>query len=316
MKRFLAIALAASLGLFAYAGTASAAASNTLSHGAAANGIVKTRHNLGELGKHFAPVYDPTTAPTSANTAGTTEVCVFCHTPHHTNRSNAATDGQPLWNRKIDTAGKSYVAYGTTVAGANVSAIGGASAACLSCHDGVTAFDAMYNGPGAGLFDSTAAAPGWSWSDEGTYISKFGDFTGDTRTNLGTDLSNDHPISITYNTTHASLRVTNTTLSSIDLSSGFGQTSFDAYNVTRNLWAVGGIVDSTATIQDLLKGNNNDTVECSSCHDPHFANSTGASSDQGFWGGTWSGKNDTDGLFLRRVGGNVGSAVCRTCHNK
>ncbi|MBI5587425.1 MAG: hypothetical protein HY889_03555, partial [Deltaproteobacteria bacterium] len=83
--------------------------------------------------------------------------------------------------------------------------------------------------------------------------------------------------------------------------------------LAQNRWAIKGYIDGgTATIADLLR---NTKVECSSCHDPHFKNT---SWDEIEAVGGYAGKDpsEIDGLFLRRVGGNTGSGVCRTCHNK
>ena len=86
------------------------------------------------------------------NDAGTSEVCIFCHTPHG---SNPVVGGQaPLWNRRVpnfeDTDFQVYTApnleQGT--AGKPV----GISLACLSCHDGTIALDAIINAPGSGGF--------------------------------------------------------------------------------------------------------------------------------------------------------------------
>ncbi|MCC6501500.1 MAG: hypothetical protein IT362_00005, partial [Deltaproteobacteria bacterium] len=116
MKRFLTLALAvASVGFIAV-GTASAI--DTYNDGDAANGIGNSRHNLGSLGEHIT---------TTGN--GTTEICVFCHTPHHTNTTNNL---KPLWNRGTQ-APASFTAYGSTIAGNSVASsdIGSTSLACL-----------------------------------------------------------------------------------------------------------------------------------------------------------------------------------------
>lgn len=72
-----------------------------------------------------------------------------------------------------------------------------------------------------------------------------------------------------------------------------------------------------ATINDILRGGK---VECSSCHDPHFKNESWDEVESYTVGGGNDRNNDsgtgTDGLFQRRVGGNTGSGLCRTCHNK
>lgn len=90
-------------------------------------------------------------------------------------------------------------------------------------------------------------------------------------------------------------------------------------NLAQNRWAVKGFISDTATISDLLR---NGKVECSSCHDPHFRNLSWDEAEP-----TWSdegglityctaGEDCSDGNFLRRIGGNTGSGVCRTCHEK
>lgn len=310
MKRFLVIALAATMGLV-YANTASAAPSSAYGPGDAANGIGASRHNLGSLGTHLT-------------TSGTSEICVFCHTPHHTNTSASPA---PLWNRST-AAASGYTAYGTTIGGTTVGTIGSVSAACLSCHDGVTTLDNVVNAPGKGGVNASGAAAGWAFFDDGGLaaggldlgtspsmtVNTGGGDAWNPRVVIGKDLRNDHPMSIDYNSDRASLRPTTTPIGTIDLTTGLAAsaTTYDANNLAQNKWAIKGYIDdgSTATIADLLRASK---VECSSCHDPHFANATAASTDQGFVAGVTT---TGDGLFLRRVGGNVGSGVCRTCHNK
>lgn len=262
------------------------------SAGDPASGVASSRHNLGSTGSYIMT--------TDSSTAGTNEVCVFCHTPHTGGTSS------PLWNRST-TNSSSYTAYGTTISGTiiNNGNLGSATLACLSCHDGVTTFDNLLNAPGAG---GSSGDQGWSFYESGTVVS---DFITTERFLIGPSLSNDHPVSVTYREGVASLRVSDTNISMIDLSSGVGSTT---PNIRQNLWSVSGYLNTDATIGDLLRRNVNTgtmTVECSSCHDPHFSNK---SYDEVEW--TWGGEAESDGLFLRRVGGNGGSGVCRTCHNK
>ncbi|GMR05121.1 MAG: hypothetical protein BMS9Abin23_1059 [Thermodesulfobacteriota bacterium] len=305
--------------------------------GLSANGVVRSRHNLGDFGRVI-------------KTESTTQVCVFCHTPHHTN-----TTAAPLWNRSTSNS-VNYVAYGTTLAGSTINNadFGGATLACLSCHDGETAFDSLVNAPGKGgvTFGGGATEQSWKFSMPGIPGLKLDawDHFGSPGTpnvwcqtchpssgsgfayndtwsslSLGTDISNDHPVSVVYSaSTKASLRPTNTTISMIDLSTGLENTTIYFDNMQQNRWAVSGFISSTATIGDLLRNNK---VECSSCHDPHFRNLSWDESDATYDPSvqnpsrtlSWctAGTEDcSDGLFLRRVGGNTGSGVCRTCHNK
>ena len=299
MKRYLVIALAAASVGFIAVGTASAV--DTYNANDPASGIGASRHNLGSMGVHVV-------------TNSTSEICVFCHTPHHTNTTKA-----PIWNRGGDTA--SYVAYGSTLGGTPIANgdIGPTTLACLSCHDGVTTLDNLANAPGKGGVTAGGSAQGWDFYEDaedpmGTSpaIAMPGD-----RLVIGTNLSNDHPISVAYNgidsaTPKAGLRASTTTIAGIDLTGDLSASAgtYDGGNLTKNLWAVKGYILANATIGDLLRDGK---VECSSCHDPHFSNKSFNEIDMTYG---MMGEMMSDGMFLRRVGGNTGSGVCRTCHAK
>ena len=339
-------------------------------------GVVWSRHNLSTYGPVFQSMAGFNPVPAApwvvAWTTQTTQVCVFCHTPHH-----ARTDTAPLWN-KDNLA--TYTAYGSTVAGTSTS-VSGSSLACLSCHDGVTTFDNIINRPGKGSGSPTGVAGdttndkwmGWQmWGVDGseppsTYADHFRASSGSCsdchpqsesdRLNIGLgptfnivedgftfqpqsgvgDLQNDHPIGVPYETDgRASLRATSTVLSSLSMAQantvhGSGDVTAE-FGRSDNYWSVFGYIKGDATIADLLRGGN--MVECASCHDPHYKNQTnndpsliesynrtgGVVGPPGSTGYNYtvSGQFDKviDGLFLRRVGGNSNSGVCRTCHAK
>ena len=264
--------------------------------GVAANGIMNSRHNLGS-----------TSSRLSRWTTDTSEVCVFCHTPHH----GTASSG-PLWNRSNNQPAP-FNAYGTTLAGTVVGAPGGATLACLSCHDGATTFDTLINAPGkgnGGANNTTATDQNWSFFmvNGGGKIKAAQDQLNVVSAKIGMDLTNDHPVSVSYAERKASLRPLSTVISTIDLTAGMDAASTDP-NLLQNLWAVDGAISDSVTIASLLKDGK---VECSSCHDPHFSNKSWDEVES-----TWQGgESKSDGLFLRRIGGNSGSGVCRTCHSK
>ncbi len=281
-----------------------------------AGGVVNSRHNLSSTGMHIT-------------TTATSEICVFCHTPHHT-----ATVAKPLWNKYIESSNFTpYTVYVSPVTPVNPPQW--ASLACLSCHDGVTTFDNLINAPGSAGYFSGGIDYGWTFTEGGVDV---GDLMTSAWLKIGTDLTDDHPFSIDYSDgllglgKKASLRPRTTTISGIDLRTSTTSTLNDiSLAPGSNYWAVAGFISNTAIIQDLLRGDGQ-TVECSSCHDPHYKNRTNLEIDDtyGLLAHSESfcyGDNDTpvdatcaneevDGLFLRRVGGNAVSGVCRTCHAK
>ena len=95
------------------------------------------------------------------------QTCIYCHTPH-----NGLSTLIPLWNHPT-TATATFTLYPS---GGTLNAVlgqpTGASKACLSCHDGT-------------LAPNSHAAVTGSGAITGADL-------------LGTDLSNDHPISFTY----------------------------------------------------------------------------------------------------------------------
>ena len=92
------------------------------------------------------------------------EVCIFCHTPHN------AQATEPLWNHGITAA--TFTTYSSTTLNATVGQPDGSSKLCLSCHDGTVALDTFGGNTGTHFISGTAA--------------------------LGTDISNDHPVSFLY----------------------------------------------------------------------------------------------------------------------
>ncbi len=141
--------------------------------------IRSTNHNLS------------TSGPGTLKAVSEDQVCVFCHTPHGAEN----LPGAPLWNRA--TSGATYTPYtSTSINATDITATpGGSSKLCLSCHDGTLAIGAV--NVANGLIDPTIAMSGTGAG--GIMAPGEGETTGFTR-HLGVDLTNDHPISFTYDT--------------------------------------------------------------------------------------------------------------------
>jgi predicted CXXCH cytochrome family protein len=96
------------------------------------------------------------------------DTCIFCHAPH------TETPARPLWNRKFSEL--VFTPYSSASMQATPGQPTGASKLCLSCHDGTIAVSEVLSSPGP--------------------IGLFGNVRG--RASLGTDLSDDHPVSFVY----------------------------------------------------------------------------------------------------------------------
>jgi len=136
-----------------------------------------------------------------------TGLCVFCHTPHR------ASPQGPLWNREL--SGATYQIYTSSTMQAQVKQPTGSSRLCLSCHDGTLALGTVRN-PDAGSSSLTGFLTG--------------------KSNLGTNLSADHPISFVYDAALASSR---------------------------------GELAHPTTLVGAVKIDKNQEMQCTSCHDPH-----------------------------------------------
>lgn len=175
--------------------------------------VKNSKHNLSILSGGADP-----TSSTALVDYG--EICVYCHTPH---------GGQveaPLWNRAFSSA--TYQMYtSATIDMAQDGAPTGVSAACLSCHDGTIGLDVIVNAPNKA---TAFVIPG---TTSGTN-------TIDGNENLGSDLRNDHPISIAYD-----------------------PVADPAFNTEASILTAGLRLFTDPSAPTVNK------VQCASCHNPH-----------------------------------------------
>lgn len=162
-----------------------------------ADSVVNSKHNLSSSG------------PGAIRAVTESEICIFCHTPHR------ATEEKPLWNHSLSSA--TYTPYRSSTMKATIGQPNGASKLCLSCHDGTVAL---------GMVNSRS-----------TPLQMRGANTmPDGRSKIGTDLSDDHPVSFTY----------------------------DGALAARN-----GELRDPSTLTDRVRVDHAGQMQCTSCHDPH-----------------------------------------------
>ena len=246
--------------------------------------IASSKHNLSATG--------PGTIKAAAG--GTSEICVFCHTPHSATTSMVT----PLWNTQLTAAAYTLyssdyltgLGYPTPVLGATQS-----SRTCLSCHDGTVALGSVVNTPGSGTTGSIPMAGGITTMPAGN-------------TNLGTILADDHPVGFLYLP-----------------GTGAGQDP-ELVSTRAFPWPKGVQLDPNQASVSGTPGSGG-RVECKSCHDPHnnqftkflrMSNTnaglcTYCHNKTGYTGSV----HQASGQTYTPVGGtatNVGEWSCRSCH--
>lgn len=254
--------------------------------------ILGSRHDLSFFNMRG---YGTETGPmTGATFNDYREACIYCHTPH--NGSTVA----PMWNRQMPGslggngnghAPAEYRVYNSihldshAEPNANSNGPDGISLACLSCHDGTVAVDAVVNKP---KFHE--------WSDSGTHyrLNAEGSIGSDTCGKchnrlsgayggiggahdatiryLTRDLRDDHPISMPF--------------PNYAQDPGFNQPLMVKS-------------DGGREFPNGVQTFEGDKVQCASCHDPHNPDEKNA-----------EGRDP----FLRAS--NRNSALCLTCHQK
>lgn len=173
------------------------------------------------------------------------QTCVFCHTPH------GGSNSIPLWNRSSPT-GAAYQLYTSTTSDVTATAsqiATSVSGACMSCHDGTIAMDVLANvnglafGPAVAFTRQSTAKSTYSASGAGSNNVMTGGLPF-----LGTDLRNDHPVAIVYETARAAT-----------------PSEFVTQTLTGSKIAVG----ATNPVPLFGTSTANARVECASCHNAH-----------------------------------------------
>ena len=246
-----------------------------LSVSAMGDSIVGSRHELAFL--NFRGYGTESGPMTGGSFNDYKQVCIYCHTPH------APSSVAPLWNRQLPELG-GYIMYSSPNFDSQTSgAPDGISLACLSCHDGTVAVDAVINKPefhidaGTHYKMSLEGAVGEESCGkchnpgEGAYGGIGGAHDATVRY-LSQDLRDDHPVSISF--------------PSFDLDPGFNQPTINKDDGGRAF---------PNGVQTFVE----DKVQCASCHDPHNPD-----------------EDNIEGRdpFLRAS--NQNSALCLTCHAK
>lgn len=199
--------------------------------GLASAQITGTKHDLRPLTSSTSP-----------------EICVYCHTPH------GASPSVPLWNHTLSVAGP-YQMYSSPTINMTITQLQngtGVSNLCLSCHDGTVAVNNLVNQPPAGTALIGTIPAGWGVSATG--------FINGSTTNLSTNLSNDHPVNLIYNTAQdpAFQSIATATLAGVRF---FGTGANEVQCASCH-----NPHDNTAGRQPFLRMSNTNSAMCLACH--------------------------------------------------
>jgi predicted CXXCH cytochrome family protein len=175
-------------------------------------------------------------------TGNTGDACGACHTPHGANTSYKAV----LWNRSYVPTAATFTSYDATTnpdfKGGAVS-LGSSSALsllCMSCHDGTSALNAVINTPAGTVYRTGTATAA---------------------TNLGTDLTNDHPVGFSYD---ASITGQGTPAKLIQTPDPTKVKLFGAAGSRRV--ECGSCHDAHSTAAGFLRSPNTNSSLCLACH--------------------------------------------------
>ncbi len=224
--------------------------------------IRSTKHNLSISGKG------------SIRASAESRICIFCHIPHQKGSAS-----QYLWNRS-DPANP-YIPYLSSTLKADVGQPTGSSRLCLSCHDGTIALGAIASSSKEiQLRDDIRLMPENSAS------------------NLGTNLSDDHPISFKYDEMltleDRRLREPSTLPPQVKLENGQLQCTA-CHDPHHNPYGNFLVMDNTAS------------ALCVTCHDKtNWVNSSHAQSTALL--------DRTGGLWPNTDYATVGENACENCH--
>ncbi len=193
-------------------------------------------------------------------------ICVNCHTPH---QSGQGSTSDLLWNRNRTAPSVSAYYNSATfdMGPANSGNLGPQTTLCLYCHDGAASTLVNYPGPGS--------------TQNTDYDLAVNDISG--WANIGTDLSDDHPVAFVYN-------------ASADLDDN----GFPA--AVNN--AIPG--DGTSTQYRLYA---NDTFQCATCHSVHDT----ATYTKAGWNGLGNARTSSGEVYFLRTS-NASSQMCNDCH--
>lgn len=244
--------------------------------------IANTRHNFSAA----LPPQLPSGANRAVSAVNEQQICVFCHTPHGAQLQ--ASVPTPLWNRSLSTA--VYTPYSSaSIDATDINQPGGSSKLCLSCHDGTLAIGSVnvLNGSFTDRIGTTPEIAMSGTDAQGRMPAGAGVSTGFTR-NLGTDLSNDHPISFTFDSA---------------LSTKDGELR-DPAKVT----FIGN--RQPGKVAPVLPLENNQ-VQCSSCHDPHIRSTDNTESIKFLRFNRFQTQAPGPGGFDAAT-----SIICLACHDK
>ena len=192
------------------------------------------------------------------------EICRPCHIPH-----NALSSAGRLWNHTLSSA--TYTTFDGTTGVAGATALDRASILCMSCHDGTVALDSFGGATNGTTFIGAGTDPNTNPYDGNS--------------NLGTDLTNDHPIgNEAVYPTATSTRFNSQTI-----------TNAGASNESHKVYTPGGTTQSVSLYKMTVSGADAWVVGCRTCHNPHRGREVA-----------------TNMLAFS----NTGSALCLTCHIK